>query len=73
MKIPTEYGGLGLSMSYYGRALMLAGSVHPSIGRSAVGAPVDRRTGAGEDVRHRGAEGRSSCRAAPVVRSARSC
>jgi len=32
MKIPTEYGGLGLSMFYYGRALMLLGSVHPSIG-----------------------------------------
>jgi alkylation response protein AidB-like acyl-CoA dehydrogenase len=32
MKIPIEYGGLGLSMAYYGRALMLAGSVHPSIG-----------------------------------------
>jgi alkylation response protein AidB-like acyl-CoA dehydrogenase len=32
MKIPKEYGGLGLSMYYYGRALMLLGSVHPSIG-----------------------------------------
>ncbi len=32
MKIPREYGGLGLPMTYYGRALMLAGSVHPSIG-----------------------------------------
>ncbi len=32
MKIPQEYGGLGLSMSYYGKALMLLGSVHPSIG-----------------------------------------
>ncbi|MGH3358806.1 MAG: acyl-CoA dehydrogenase family protein, partial [Nocardioidaceae bacterium] len=32
MKIPTEYGGLGLSMYYYGRALMLIGSVHPSMG-----------------------------------------
>jgi alkylation response protein AidB-like acyl-CoA dehydrogenase len=32
MKIPVEYGGLGLSMAYYARALMLAGSVHPSIG-----------------------------------------
>jgi alkylation response protein AidB-like acyl-CoA dehydrogenase len=35
MKIPTEYGGLGLSMSYYGKALMLLGSVHPSIGTLA--------------------------------------
>ncbi len=32
MKIPEEYGGLGLSMLDYGRGLMLAGSVHPSIG-----------------------------------------
>jgi alkylation response protein AidB-like acyl-CoA dehydrogenase len=32
MKIPEEYGGLGLSMYYYGRALMLAGSVHPTLG-----------------------------------------
>ncbi len=32
MKIPTEYGGLGLTMTYYGRALMLAGSVHPTLG-----------------------------------------
>ncbi len=32
MKIPREYGGLGLSTYYYCRALMLVGSVHPSIG-----------------------------------------
>jgi len=32
LKIPIEYGGLGLSMAYYGRALMLIGSVHPSLG-----------------------------------------
>ncbi len=32
MKIPEEYGGLGLTMTYYGRALMLAGSVHPTLG-----------------------------------------
>ncbi|GAA4988027.1 acyl-CoA dehydrogenase family protein [Actinopolymorpha pittospori] len=32
MKIPEEYGGLGLSMADYGRGLMLAASVHPSIG-----------------------------------------
>ena len=32
MKIPREYGGLGLPMSYYGKALMLIGSVHPSLG-----------------------------------------
>ncbi|MBC7596675.1 MAG: acyl-CoA dehydrogenase family protein [Kineosporiaceae bacterium] len=32
MKIPTEYGGLGLSMLHYGKALTLLGSVHPSMG-----------------------------------------
>ncbi|MFJ5699794.1 acyl-CoA dehydrogenase family protein [Arthrobacter sp. NPDC093139] len=32
MKIPREYGGLGLSLVYYGRALGLLGSVHPSLG-----------------------------------------
>ena len=32
MKIPQEYGGLGLSLVYYGRALALLGSVHPSLG-----------------------------------------
>ena len=32
MKIPLEYGGLGLSLVYYGRALALLGSVHPSLG-----------------------------------------
>ena len=32
MKIPTSYGGLGLSLAYYGRALMLLGSINPSIG-----------------------------------------
>jgi alkylation response protein AidB-like acyl-CoA dehydrogenase len=32
MKIPEEYGGLGLSQLYYNRALMLLGSVHPALG-----------------------------------------
>ncbi len=32
MKIPPEYGGLGLTMTYYGRALQLVGSIHPSLG-----------------------------------------
>lgn len=32
MKIPRAYGGLGLSLVYYGRALALLGSVHPSLG-----------------------------------------
>jgi alkylation response protein AidB-like acyl-CoA dehydrogenase len=32
IKIPRKYGGLGLSMAYYGKALMLIGSVHPTLG-----------------------------------------
>ena len=33
MKIPREYGGLGLTMRSYGRALMLVGSAHPASAR----------------------------------------
>jgi alkylation response protein AidB-like acyl-CoA dehydrogenase len=32
MKIPEEYGGLGLSQLYYNRALILFGSTHPALG-----------------------------------------
>ncbi|MGW5875391.1 acyl-CoA dehydrogenase family protein [Nocardiopsis terrae] len=32
MKIPAEYGGLGLTQVHYNRALMLVGSVSPAIG-----------------------------------------
>ena len=41
MKIGTEYDGLGLSQVYYNKALMMVGSVHPSVGAllSAMGAP----------------------------------
>jgi len=31
MKIPQEYGGLGLSLVDYGRSLMLVSTVHPSL------------------------------------------
>ena len=31
MKVPEEYGGLGLSQVYYNRALMLVGSAHSSL------------------------------------------
>src|SRR6188472_1542407 len=31
MKVPEQYGGLGLSQVYYNRALALAGSVHASL------------------------------------------
>ncbi|WP_305093039.1 acyl-CoA dehydrogenase family protein [Prescottella sp. R16] len=32
LKVPTEYGGLGLSQVAYNRALMVVSSVHPSLG-----------------------------------------
>ncbi|MCW3004637.1 MAG: acyl-CoA dehydrogenase [Conexibacter sp.] len=32
MKVPEQYGGLGLSQVYYNRALTLAGSCHASLG-----------------------------------------
>lgn len=32
MKIAEQYGGLGLSQVYYNKALMLVGTVHPSLG-----------------------------------------
>lgn len=32
MKIPVEYGGLGLTQTDYGRALVLVGSLSPSLG-----------------------------------------
>ena len=32
IKIPQEYGGLGLSAVYYNRALELIGTLHPSLG-----------------------------------------
>jgi alkylation response protein AidB-like acyl-CoA dehydrogenase len=32
MKVPEQYGGLGLSQVYYNRALTLVGSVHSSLG-----------------------------------------
>ncbi len=35
IKIPTEYGGLGLGQVHYNRALMLLGSAHPSLGALA--------------------------------------
>jgi alkylation response protein AidB-like acyl-CoA dehydrogenase len=31
MKVPEQYGGLGLSQVYYNRALALAGSMHASL------------------------------------------
>ncbi|MDX6298193.1 MAG: hypothetical protein QOI51_2050 [Nocardioidaceae bacterium] len=58
MKIPREYGGLGLSTSCYGRALMLIGSVHASIGalmsaHQSIGVPEPVRMFGTEDQKRR--------------------
>ena len=58
IKIPREYGGLGLSMAYYGRALMLVGSVHPSIGalvsaHQSIGVPEPVRMFGTEEQKQR--------------------
>jgi alkylation response protein AidB-like acyl-CoA dehydrogenase len=57
IKIDEEYGGLGLSQVAYNRALMLAGSVHPSIGallsaHQSIGVPEPLKL-AGTDAQKR--------------------
>ncbi|MGW5237866.1 acyl-CoA dehydrogenase family protein [Monashia sp. NPDC004114] len=58
IKIPRRYGGLGLTMAYYGRALMLLGSVHPSIGalvsaHQSIGVPEPVRMFGTEEQKQR--------------------
>ncbi|GAA3690983.1 acyl-CoA dehydrogenase family protein [Arthrobacter ginkgonis] len=58
MKIPTEYGGLGLTLADYGRALMLVGSVHPSLGalvsaHLSIGVPEPVKMFGSEDQKRR--------------------
>src|SRR5919112_966163 len=58
MKIPRQYGGLGLTMSYYGKALMLLGSVHASIGalvsaHQSIGVPEPVKMFGTEDQKQR--------------------
>jgi alkylation response protein AidB-like acyl-CoA dehydrogenase len=58
MKIPVEYGGLGLSQVYYNRALAMAGSWHSSIStllsaHQSIGLPEPLRLfGSEEQKRH---------------------
>lgn len=57
LKIPEEYGGLGLSQVAYNRVLMLVGSVHPSLGallsaHQSIGVPEPLKlAGTGEQKR----------------------
>ncbi|MEP6462525.1 MAG: acyl-CoA dehydrogenase family protein [Frankiaceae bacterium] len=53
MKIPEEYGGLGLTQVYYNHALMLAGSVHSSL---ATLLSAHQSIGVPEPVKHFGTE-----------------
>jgi alkylation response protein AidB-like acyl-CoA dehydrogenase len=58
MKIPTEYGGLGLSQVYYNRALALAGQWHASIStllsaHQSIGVPEPLRLFGSEEQKQR--------------------
>src|SRR5699024_12049471 len=53
IKIPTDYGGLGLSQVHYNRALMLLGTAHPSIGALA---SAHQSIGVPEPVKQRSEE-----------------
>jgi alkylation response protein AidB-like acyl-CoA dehydrogenase len=57
MKIPTEYGGLGLGQLYYNRALAMVGSVHASLGallsaHQSIGVPEPLRIAGSEEQKH---------------------
>ena len=69
MKIPTEYGGLGLTMRSYGRALMLIGSVHPSFGALL---SAHQSIGVPEPVKLVGTRGAEAALPAPLRRPGRS-
>ena len=69
IKIPTEYGGLGLSQLTL-RPRDGDGHVEGRLARrAAVGAPVDRRAAAAQAVRHRGAEAANTSRGSRRARS----
>ena len=56
IKIPTEYGGLGLSQYSYTHAIGMVTSAGRQPHRAALRRPVDRRAAAAQAVRHAGAE-----------------
>jgi len=58
MKIPTGYGGLGLSQVAYNRALMVVAGVHPSIGallsaHQSIGVPEPLKLAGTEEQKRR--------------------
>ena len=56
IKVPIEYGGLGLSQTNYCRAATLIGSWCGNLTASDFGASVNRRAATSHLVRHRGAK-----------------
>jgi len=58
MKIPEQYGGVGLGQLYYNRALMLVGTVNPSLGallsaHQSIGVPEPVKQFGTEEQRQR--------------------
>ena len=56
IKIPKEYGGLGLSQTAYTHAIGMVTSVDGKPHRPPLGGAVDRRAGAAQALRHTGPE-----------------
>ena len=56
MKIPTEYGGLGFTVTEYTTVMQMVGSYDSNVCGAALGASVDRRAAAPQAVRYRRAE-----------------
>ena len=62
MKVPEQYGGLGLSQVYYNRAMMLAGTCHSSVSTRSNPTPTPPAAGL------RGGEGSGSTGRAAYAR-----
>ena len=71
IKIPKEYGGLGLSQMSYIRAMEMVTSKDGSLTALLSAQPVDRRAAAAQAFRHRRAEAEISSRASRRARSRR--
>ena len=69
LKIPKEYGGLGLSLTNYNRVLQLVASVSPALGSDPLSPSVRRRRPSPHPVRLRRATPVGICRCWPRVRS----
>ena len=61
IKIPEEYGGMGLSQYSYTQAIGAGHQPRRQHDRAALGRAVDRRAGAAQALRHRTSRRRSTC------------